>query len=97
VPPDDLTVILDLAHRVSRPERAFIGWTDPASIVAASTGATFGAPLSAAGIGGADEQLPVTFLVIVATVAVYGRTPATRFRKGTKAHSGCRLKHRCLV
>jgi len=53
---------------------------DPRGIVAASTAATFGAPLAAAGIGGAEKLLPVTFLVIVATVTVYGLTanPAVR-------------------
>lgn len=55
-------------------ERAFIGWMDPRGIVAASTAATFGAPLAAAGIAGAEKLLPATFLVIVGTVTVYGLT-----------------------
>jgi NhaP-type Na+/H+ or K+/H+ antiporter len=55
-------------------ERAFIGWMDPRGIVAASTAATFGPPLAAAGVGGAGKLLPVTFVVIVATVALYGLT-----------------------
>jgi NhaP-type Na+/H+ or K+/H+ antiporter len=59
---------------LARPERAFIGWMDPRGIVAASTAATFGAPLAAAGIAGADKLLPVTFLVIVGTVTGYGLT-----------------------
>jgi NhaP-type Na+/H+ or K+/H+ antiporter len=53
-------------------ERAFIGWMDPRGIVAASTAATFGAPLAMAGIGGANKLLPATFVVIVGTVAIYG-------------------------
>lgn len=53
-------------------ERAFIGFMDPRGIVAASTAATFAAPLTRAGIGGANKLLPATFLVIVGTVAVYG-------------------------
>lgn len=57
-------------------ERAFIGWMDPRGIVAASTAATFGAPLAAAGIPGATKLLPSTFLVIVGTVTVYGLTAA---------------------
>jgi NhaP-type Na+/H+ or K+/H+ antiporter len=56
------------------PERTFIGWMDPRGIVAASTAATFGAPLAASGVAGADKLLPVTFLVIVATVTIYGLT-----------------------
>jgi len=45
---------------------------DPRGIVAASTAASFSAPLVALGIGGADKLLPATFLVIVGTVAIYG-------------------------
>jgi NhaP-type Na+/H+ or K+/H+ antiporter len=55
-------------------ERAFIGWMDPRGIVAASTAATFTAPLVQEGVGGAGKILPVTFLVIVATVTLYGLT-----------------------
>src|SRR6185437_2544229 len=58
------------------PERAFVGWMDPRGIVAASTAATFGAPLAAAGIAGAGKLLPVTFLVIVGTVTIYGLSAA---------------------
>ena len=57
---------------LSTRERAFIGWMDPRGIIAASTAATFGPPLAAAGVGGAEKLLPVTFLVIVGTVALYG-------------------------
>ena len=57
-------------------ERAFIGWMDPRGIVAASTAASFGAPLAAAGIAGADKLVPATFLVIVGTVTLYGLTAA---------------------
>jgi NhaP-type Na+/H+ or K+/H+ antiporter len=53
-------------------ERAFIAGMDPRGIVAASTAATFSAPLAAAGVPGAAELLPITFLVIVGTVSVYG-------------------------
>ena len=49
---------------------------DPRGIVAASTAASFSAPLVALGIAGADRLLPAaaTFLVIVGTVTVYGLT-----------------------
>ena len=69
-----------LRTSLSLRERAFIGWMDPRGIVAASTAATFGAPLSTAGIAGADKLLPATFLVIVGTVSVYGlsATPVAR-------------------
>ena len=59
---------------LTRGERAFIGWMAPRGIVAAATASTFGATLAANHVGGASKILPVTFLVIVATVAVYGLT-----------------------
>jgi hypothetical protein len=59
---------------LSRGERAFTGWMAPRGIVAAATASTFGAELTAHHIGGASKILPVTFLVIVATVALYGLT-----------------------
>lgn len=61
-------------------ERVFIGLMDPRGIVAASTAATFTAPLVAAGVDGAEHLLPATFLVIVATVTFYGfvAAPAAR-------------------
>jgi NhaP-type Na+/H+ or K+/H+ antiporter len=55
-------------------ERRFTGWMAPRGIVAAATASTFSAGLAARGIGGAPEILPVTFLVIVATVTLYGLT-----------------------
>jgi NhaP-type Na+/H+ or K+/H+ antiporter len=65
---------------LSKGERAFIGWMAPRGIVAAATASTFGAGLVAKGIGGASRILPVTFVVIVATVTLYGLTamPAAR-------------------
>jgi NhaP-type Na+/H+ or K+/H+ antiporter len=59
---------------LDRGERAFIGWMAPRGIVAAATASTFGATLAAHHVGGAAKILPVTFLVIVATVALYGLT-----------------------
>ncbi len=59
---------------LTRGERAFTGWMAPRGIVAAATASTFGATLAAAHVGGASKILPVTFLVIVATVALYGLT-----------------------
>jgi NhaP-type Na+/H+ or K+/H+ antiporter len=66
--------------RLTLRERAFVGMMDPRGIVAASTAATFAAPLVALKIGGADKLLPATFIVIVLTVLVYGLSavPAVR-------------------
>ncbi|MGD0701042.1 MAG: hypothetical protein ABSA02_14285 [Trebonia sp.] len=54
------------------------GW--PRGIVAAATASTFAPALSAQHVGGAQQILPVTFLVIVLTVTLYGFTavPAAR-------------------
>jgi NhaP-type Na+/H+ or K+/H+ antiporter len=66
---------------LSRPERLFVGWMAPRGIVAAVTASTFSVALADAGIGGAEKILPVTFLVIVATVTVYGLTAAPMARR----------------
>ena len=59
---------------LTRGERRFTGWMAPRGIVAAATASTFGAGLASHNVGGAAKILPVTFLVIVATVAIYGLT-----------------------
>lgn len=58
--------------------RSSAGWLR--GIVAAATASTFAAGLVAKGIGGAAKILPATFVVIVATVTLYGLTavPAAR-------------------
>jgi NhaP-type Na+/H+ or K+/H+ antiporter len=66
---------------LTKGERTFIGWMDPRGIVAAATASTFGAGLVAKGIGGAAKILPATFLVIVATVTLYGLTAAPVARR----------------
>jgi NhaP-type Na+/H+ or K+/H+ antiporter len=62
-------------------ERWFTGWMAPRGIVAASTASTFAAGLVAKHVQGAAKILPVTFLVIVVTVAVYGLTAAPVARR----------------
>jgi NhaP-type Na+/H+ or K+/H+ antiporter len=54
-------------------ERAFIAWMAPRGIVAAATSSTFALGLSQAGVGGGAQNLiPITFIVIVATALIYG-------------------------
>jgi len=54
-------------------ERTFVAWMAPRGIVAASTSSTFALGLSRAGIGGgAQDLIPITFIVIVATALIYG-------------------------
>jgi NhaP-type Na+/H+ or K+/H+ antiporter len=59
---------------LTKGERRFTGWMAPRGIVAAATASTFGTELADQHVGDAAKILPVTFLVIVATVAVYGLT-----------------------
>ena len=68
-------------------ERNFIAWMDPRGIVAAATASAFAIPLIFKGVDGADKILPVTFLVIVSTVALYGLTakPVARLLKVLEA------------
>jgi len=62
-------------------ERAFVGWMAPRGIVAAATASTFAATLVQHGVPGAEKILPATFVVIVATVALYGLTAAPLARR----------------
>ena len=57
-----------------RAERAFIGWMAPRGIVAGATASSFGLGLSQAGVKGAGDILPIAFIVIFATVVLYGLT-----------------------
>ncbi len=59
---------------LDRPERAFIAWLAPRGIVAAATASSFGPALAKAGVSGANKILPVAFMAIFATVAIYGLT-----------------------
>jgi NhaP-type Na+/H+ or K+/H+ antiporter len=55
-------------------ERGYVGCIAPKGIIAAATASAFAASLTAANVGGAEKLLPVTFVVIVATVVVYSLT-----------------------
>jgi NhaP-type Na+/H+ or K+/H+ antiporter len=66
---------------LTKGERAFIAWMAPRGIVAAATASTFAAALVAKGIGGAAKILPATFVVIVATVTLYGLTAVAAGRR----------------
>lgn len=69
-----LAFLATLRTDVSRPERAFIAWMAPRGIVAAATASAFSPALVQAGVPGAADILPVTFLVIAATVTIYALT-----------------------
>jgi NhaP-type Na+/H+ or K+/H+ antiporter len=66
---------------LDRGERMFVGWMAPRGIVAAATATTFSAGLVSQGVDGAEKILPATFLVIVATVMLYGLSAAPVARR----------------
>jgi len=55
-------------------ERTLISWISPRGIVAAAVASVFAFKLSEKGIEGSEVIVPITFLVIVVTVTVYGLT-----------------------
>ena len=59
---------------LTRREREFAGWMAPRGVVAAVLAAAVTGPLTARGLTAAAKILPLTFLVIVATVLIYGLT-----------------------
>lgn len=65
-----------IASKLNWRERSFISWMAPRGIVAAAVASVFALKLSAVGIDGAEILVPVTFIVIVVTVLVYGLTSA---------------------
>ncbi|MFI8292116.1 cation:proton antiporter [Streptomyces sp. NPDC085614] len=71
-----VAAVSTLGTDLTRGERCFIGWMAPRGIVAAATASTFSAGLVAENIEGASKILPATFVVIVATVTLYGLTAA---------------------
>ncbi|MFF0287418.1 cation:proton antiporter [Streptomyces sp. NPDC005262] len=76
-----VAIVSTLGTDLTRGERGFIGWLAPRGIVAAATASTFSATLVAKGIGGASKILPTTFVVIVATVTLYGLTASAVARR----------------
>ncbi len=58
--------------KLDKRERGFVAWMAPRGIVAGSTASAFGLQLASAGIQGANKILPIVFVVIFATVVVYG-------------------------
>jgi NhaP-type Na+/H+ or K+/H+ antiporter len=62
-------------------ERIFLGFIAPRGIVAASVSSIFALQLQAAGVIQAERLEPVTFLVIIGTVTVYGLSAAPLARR----------------
>jgi hypothetical protein len=77
--------------RLSPAERAFTAWMAPRGIVAAATASAFGLQLSQAGVSGAEDILPLTFIAIFGTVGIYGLTAAPLARLLGLAEAGVRV------
>jgi NhaP-type Na+/H+ or K+/H+ antiporter len=70
-----LSVLVSTARSgLERGERALVAWMMPRGIVAAATVSSFEDNLVDAGVPDAELLVPVTFLVIAATVVIYGLT-----------------------
>lgn len=59
---------------LGRKEKLFLSWMAPRGIVAASVASVFGLKLMESGVGRSTHIVSITFLVITATVIVYGLT-----------------------
>jgi NhaP-type Na+/H+ or K+/H+ antiporter len=77
-----------LGSELGRAERTFIAWLAPRGIVAAATASAFGLQLAQAGEAGAGDILPISFIVIFATVVLYGLTAAPVARRLGLAGAG---------
>jgi NhaP-type Na+/H+ or K+/H+ antiporter len=72
-------------------ERAFLAWMAPRGIVAGASASAFALQLTQDQVAGAEQILPVVFVVIFGTVAIYGLTAAPVARRLGVAGSGGRL------
>ncbi len=61
-----------VGSKLNLKEKLFLSWMAPRGIVAAAVSSIFALQLSQANIEGAEFLVPLTFVVIVGTVAVYG-------------------------
>lgn len=65
-----------IGSRLNWRERLFAAWMAPRGIVAAAVSSVFALEMAEQGYAGADRLVSITFLVIIATVAIYGLTAA---------------------
>lgn len=70
-----------LGTNLSREQRLFMAWMAPRGIVAAAVSSIFAAELVRAQYAQAQVLVPITFLVIIGTSAVYGSTAFLVARK----------------
>ena len=79
-----LTVFIStIGQNTTWQERIFLSWLAPRGIVAAAVTSVFAIELSANGYPDAARLIPITFIVIITTVAIYGLSavPLARWLK----------------
>jgi NhaP-type Na+/H+ or K+/H+ antiporter len=75
--------ISTIGQKLKFKEKLFLSWLAPRGIVAASVSSIFAIELSAQGFNDAEKLIPLTFIVILATVMLYGLSavPLSRLLK----------------
>jgi NhaP-type Na+/H+ or K+/H+ antiporter len=75
--------ISTIGQQLNFREKLFLSWLAPRGIVAAAVSSIFAIELSAKGIVQAERLIPLTFIVIITTVTLYGLSavPLARFLK----------------
>ncbi|MDX1637781.1 MAG: sodium:proton antiporter, partial [Balneolaceae bacterium] len=63
-----------IGSRISNMEKLFLSWMAPRGVVAASISSLFAIQLADSGYASASELVPIIFIVIIATVTIYGLT-----------------------
>ncbi|MFN1836183.1 cation:proton antiporter [Balneola sp. MJW-20] len=66
--------ISSIGSNINFKERTFLAWMAPRGIVAAAISAIFALRLEQEGYAAAEQLVPLTFFVIIATVTIYGLT-----------------------
>jgi NhaP-type Na+/H+ or K+/H+ antiporter len=81
-------VLSTLKSGLSWRERFFLSWMAPRGIVAAAVASVFALSLAEAGYPQAERLVPLTFMVIIGTVAIYGLTasPLARWLQLSDPH-----------
>jgi hypothetical protein len=70
-----------IGKKINFREKLFLSWIAPRGIVAAAVSSIFALRLTEIGLEGAEALVPVTFIIIVGTVAIYGLTSTPVARK----------------
>jgi NhaP-type Na+/H+ or K+/H+ antiporter len=74
-------IISTIASPLTWKERLFLSWMAPRGIVAAAVSSVFALQLEPLGMDKTELLVPVTFMVIIGTVALYGLTAPLLARK----------------